>query len=453
MQWLSLMLYLHFGSVGDMVVTRGLINAETDQAARGRRCTVRAERFIVWDGQIPGFGLLVLPTGIKSYLLKYRTASGTQRRATIGQHGDWTPDQARRRADEWRQIVKGGGDPLADKLTLREAPTVSSMLDAYLASERFLSKATSTRATDVGRIERHLRPLLGRKHLHALTLGEVERAFAQIRDGKTAARIKTRKHGLARVTGGAGAATEAVKLLRTIFGWAIREGIATSNPAEHVRIAPSGIRDTILDDAGAYGRLFQTLDTMEREGRIRPTIADAYRLIALTGARRGEVAGLRWDHVDLRRGLITLPPTAHKTGRKTGKPRVIGLPAAAQAVVARQPAGAPDAFVFPPASGNGPIVLSKPWRKVRVEAGLPEGIGLHGLRHSLASHMAMAGAGASEIMTALGHSNLTTAQRYVHWSQDARQAVAERAASVALAGLAASRGEAQAEVVKLGKGQ
>jgi site-specific recombinase XerD len=52
--------------------------------------------------------------------------------------------------------------------------------------------------------------------------------------------------------------------------------------------------------------------------------------------------------------------------------------------------------------------------RVREETGLPEGIDLHGLRHSLASHMAIQGAEAAEIMTALGHSQLSTAQKYVH---------------------------------------
>jgi integrase len=408
-----------------------------------------AGRFIVWDGQIAGFGLLVLPSGVKSYLYKYRTPEGRQRRATIGRHGDWTPDQARQRADEWRQIVKAGGDPLAAKRVLQEAPTISDMLDAYVASERFLSKAPSTKASDLGRIERHLKPLLGRKHVHVLTPGEVERAFAAIRDGKTAIRVKTGYRGLARVTGGRGAAIESIKLLRSILAWAIQEGLVKVNPAEHVKTGSSGTRDTILDGAADYARLFQTLDVMEQQRRLRSSVADAIRLIALTGARRGEVAGLRWRYVDLKRGLVTLPPAAHKTGWRTGKPRVIGLPAAAQAVIARQPVGEPDDYVFAPASGVGPLNLSKPWRKVRVEAELQEGIGLHGLRHSLASHMAMSGAGAAEIMTALGHSQLSTAQRYVHWAQDSRQALAERAASVALAGLADSRGEAEAEVVDL----
>ena len=63
--------------------------------------------------------------------------------------------------------------------------------------------------------------------------------------------------------------------------------------------------------------------------------------------------------------------------------------------------------------------------------------------------MAMGGAGAAEIMTALGHSQLSTAQRYVHWAQDARQALAERAASVVLTGMTAFMGEEVSDVVKL----
>ena len=87
----------------------------------------------------------------------------------------------------------------------------------------------------------------------------------------------------------------------------------------------------------------------------------------------------------------------------------------------------------------------------RYLAKLSDGIGLHGLRHSLASHMAMAGAQASEIMTALGHRNLATSQKYVHWATDARQQIAEKAAAVALAGMNGGKDDAAvaAKVVEI----
>ena len=394
------------------------------------------KRFYLWDSDIKGFGLLMLPSGVKSYFYCYRNLEGRQRRATIGKHGTWTPEQARHKADELRRSVSAGGDPLHEKRALKAAPTVAALLDAYVDGERFKSKSPWTQISDRGRIAAHLKPLLGSRHVERLTPGDVERAFAAIRDGKTARDGKTRSRGRSRVRGGEGTARMAIRLLRAAINWAIGEGLVVSNPCAQVRIGTDGTRDVILESVDDYRRLFETLDRMERERRLRSAVADAIRVIALTGARRGEIVGLRWPHVDLKRGLITLPAHAHKTGRRTGKARIIGLPAAAKVIIERQNQDDPlDDRVFPPSSGEGTLSLSKPWSQIRIEAKLPEGIGLHGLRHSLASHMAMAGAAAGEIMTALGHSQLSTTQRYLHWAENTRQALAERAASVATAAL------------------
>jgi integrase len=229
----------------------------------------------------------------------------------------------------------------------------------------------------------------------------------------------------------------AIELLRSVFNWAK----VKPNPCDGVKTGSSGTRETILEDADAYRRLFTTLDHMEAERRIRPPVADAIRFIALTGCRRGKAAGLLWRHVDLKQGRIVLPPQSHKTGRKTGKPREIMLPVEAREIIARQIPGAPDDFVFAPARGDGAIALSKAWRKVRKEANLPEALGLHGLRHSIASHLAMGGAQAPEIMTVMGHRQLSTVQRYIHFAESKRQALAERAASVPLAGMAECDGD------------
>ena len=388
-------------------------------------------RYIVWDAEIKGFGLLVMPSGIKSYFYQYRTSEGRQRRATIGKHGEWTPTEARGKAEDHREAVRAGRDPLADKRALKEAPTVNEILDVYLASESFKDKAPSTQRVDKGRIERHLRPLLGRKHAHSLNSEDIKRTFNAIREGNTAKDVKTRKRGRARVTGGPGTARMAIELLRLVFNWAK----VKPNPCDGVKTGSSGTRETILEDADGYRRLFATLDRMEAERRIRSPVADAIRLIALTGCRRGEAASLLWRDVDLKQGRIVLPPQSHKTGRKTGKPREIVLPAEAQKIIARQTEGRPEDFVFAPARGDGAVELSKAWRKVRKEAELPPALGLHGLRHSIASHLAMSGAQAPEIMTAMGHRQLSTVQRYIHFAQSTRQALAERAASVALAGM------------------
>lgn len=414
------------------------------------------KEYFVWDGgdhSIAGFGLKVFPSGAKSYVFQYRTPQGLTRRATIGKHSETlTADVARKKAKDMRRTVEDGGDPLGVKQAQRDALTVGGLLDLYLASAKFAEKADSTRSIDRGRINRHLRPLLGKQYVQSLKPDAVRRAFGQIRDGNTAAKVKTGKRGLARVTGGEGAARMAIRLLRAILSWGVEEGHAASNPAVDVKVGSDGTRKTIMQGGDDYARLFRTLDTMENEKRIRQAHADAIRLVALTGARRGEISSLIWRHVDLQKGVITLPPAKHKTGRKTGEARIIGLPAVAQAIIARQPQGELDGFVFRPAKGDGAITLSAVWRKVREEAQLPDGIGLHGLRHSLASHLAMGGAQAAEIMAVLGHRQLSTAQKYVHWAQDARVPLAERAASVAMAGMAESKDAQKAPVQPIKRG-
>ncbi len=169
-----------------------------------------AERtYFIWDTEIKGFGLIVLPSGIKSYVFQYRTAEGRSRRQTIGKHGDWTAEQARARADELKDAVKAGRDPLAEKAKRRDALDVGQLLDLYLASPRFLEKAESTQAIDRGRVSRHLKPTLGRQIADQVSPDDVRKAFNGIRDGKTATDEKTKLRGRAIVKGGEGSTSRA----------------------------------------------------------------------------------------------------------------------------------------------------------------------------------------------------------------------------------------------------
>lgn len=400
-----------------------------------------SERCWIWDSEIKGFGIAVRPTGTHSYVFNYRDVHSRQKNITIGKLGSMTPDEARKRAEKLRRVVGDGRSPIAEKRAARTAMNISELLDKYLGSERFKRKAFSTQTVDRGRIERHLRPLLGNLVLEAVTPRDIETAHAKIVAGKTAVdRPSGKKRGRIIVRGGEGTARMAIRLLRAVLSWGrIAKVLPTKVSGDlvaGVEIGRDGHRDLILDDPAAYGRIWKTLDRLtnpsamvDGERLMRTEVADAIRVIALTGARKGEILGLQWRHVDLKAGTITLPLDAHKTGRKTGQDRVIGLPAIAGAVIARQPDGAPDDLVFRPARGGARLDLTKPWTIVRAAAALPAGIGLHGLRHSLASHMAMNGAEAAEIMTALGHRDITTSARYVHWARDRRQAVAEKAAA------------------------
>jgi len=400
----------------------------------------------LWDDRLPGFGLLTLPTGAQSFVFQYRTAEGRSRRATVGKVGTLTPDQARTLAERMARVVKDGGDPLQDRQDARNALTVAGLLDRYLESAHYATKAAKVQQTGRGEIERHLKPLLGRRIAAKVEPDDIKRTFAQIRDGKTAKTVKTGFRGLARVRGGEGVARHAMRLLRAAFRWAKAERLIERDPSEGINFGRDGEREATLD-ADHFARLFATLATMESERRLRSAVADAIRTIAMTGARRNEIAALRWRDVDMKGGRIVL--VRHKTARSTGKPRTINLPAAALGIIARQPAGGSNAFVFPATKGAGPVQLAKPWRSIRREAGLPGDTGLHTLRHSVASALAVGGAGAPEIMQAMGHRQLATVARYLHFADTARAALAERAAAPALAGMAAAKGAPKADVLEL----
>lgn len=406
----------------------------------------RAKRFITWDDAINGFGLLIQPTGVRSYCFQYRTAEGITRRLVLGRHGTLTPDMARAKAQECRRKVEQGQDPAQDKRARREAPSVAELLALYLASAKFAEKAESTQAIDRGRIARHLVPVFGGRIADKLSSEDVRRGFALIRSGKTAKTIKTGPRGIARVTGGPGAARMAIRLLKSVYSWAIGEKLLKENPCSGVDIGRDGERTAVLESMEQYAEIFRAIDHLENIHQIRRAAADAIRVIMLTGARRGEIIKLRNRHLELKSGRAVLTRTEHKTGKKTSKPRIIELPTTAQAVIARQPEGGPDDLVFQPAHGEGPISLNKPWRMIRAEAKLPENIVLHTLRHSLATIMAMSGHQAPDIMVVLGHRDLRTSQRYIHMVEAQRSRLAEKAAS----GIsAAMTGEAAGEISEI----
>lgn len=411
--------------------------------------------YLLWDADIKGFGLKVTKSGAKSYVFQYRTAEGKTRRYTIGKVSHLlTAEQARSKARELYSRTFAGDDPMQGKIDRKAAFTVNELLDDYLASTRFKDKAASTQYVDKGRIERHVRPLLGSAIADKLTASDVRAFQDAVTAGKTASTTKTKARGKAIVTGGRGTADKAVLILRAAYSWAISEERLTNNPCAKVEVLPPGKRTAIMESTDHYASFFKTLATMEEQLRIRPAAADALRFLALTGARRGEVVNMKWDYVNLRSGVVSIPANQHKTGRRTNEAKVIALSAGAREIIARQPDGNPDEFVFRPAKGTAEgIALSRIWITVREEAKLPADLTLHGLRHSVGSHLAMAGTSAAELMATLGHKQVSTTMRYIHFAEEARSTLAERAASVAMAGMAEASGKPKAEVLPIKRGK
>jgi hypothetical protein len=219
----------------------------------------------VWDCSLSGFGVRRQKSNAVSYVLYYRTQEGRQRWYTIGRHGSpWTPETARDEAKRLLGDVAHTADPAADKRAKRNAKTVADFCDSYLAeakagrllTRRKTAKKASTLAIDVGRIERHIKPLLGRRAVAAVTPEDVETLLHDVAAGKTASRTKTaKKRGLARVRGGKGSANRVVGLLGAIFTYAVRCRIRHDNPVHGVVLFADGKRERRLSDEEYKARL------------------------------------------------------------------------------------------------------------------------------------------------------------------------------------------------------
>ena len=174
-----------------------------------------------------------------------------------------------------------------------------------------------------------------------------------------------------------------------------------------------------------------------RVTKIYPLAAAALRLLLFTGCRLREILNLRWEHVDLERGLVFLPDS--KSGRKT-----VILNAPALAVLNGLQRIGP--YVVPGDDPQKPRPnLKRPWAAATRQAGL-EGVRLHDLQHTYASFGAGGGLGLPIIDRLLGHSQASTTARYAHLDNDPL-----RRASEAIAGriAAALNGNRKARIVPL----
>jgi integrase len=360
----------------------------------------RDKAYILWDGDIPGFGVRVMPSGLKAFVLQYRIGRRS-RTMSLGYTQVITPDKARGMAIAHLAAIENNRDPLAARDDRREALTVRELAARFDAEHIAVQVKPSTAAEYRRSLNKAILPVFGRRPVAEVSREEIARF----------------RHTYRHVPY---FANRCLAILSKMFNLAELWGLRPdgSNPCRHIRKYTEERRERFLS-AAELRRVGQVLAEMQAERVEMPSALIAIRPLILTGCRLSEILTLKWEHVDLDGGVLNLPDS--KTGAKAvylGQPAVDVLRG------------------IPPLPGNPWVITGKKpgrhlfglqevWQRVRARAGIPD-VRIHDLRHTFASVAVAAGQGLPMIGKLLGHTQVQTTARYAHLAADPVKAAAEQ---------------------------
>jgi integrase len=357
------------------------------------------EDIVIWDTALPGFGVRVKPTGVRSYIVQYRDrATGASKRMTIGQHGPLlTFEQAKKHARALLADAMRGQDPSGDRRAKRRAPTITDLAADYLDKYATPKKRPKSVRDDRSMLHNTILPKLGSQKVAAVGRREIEALHADLREHPYQA-------------------NRVLALLSKMFNLAVEWHWRTDNPVKGIKRYDEEKRDRWLCD-DELKQLCEVLDAHPNQ-----RAANAVRLQLLTGARMGEVLGAKKIDFDLERGVWRKP--SHQTKQK----RTEHLPLSAEAVslVASLIKGSPRAeHLFPGTAAGAPLKdVKKFWGSVMRQAGIT-GYRRHDNRHTYASHLVSSGLSLEIVGRLLGHTNPSTTKRYAHLADDPLRAATD----------------------------
>ena len=347
-----------------------------------------------------GLILRVSGSGSKSWVIRYRTDTGQQRRLALGGYPSLSLTEARKRAAAARLQAHDGFDPAGEKIRrkaeARAEPmkTVSDLGEVYflaVTNGEWKPRRKQKRAATIKRERwlwsKHIEPALGELRVEELTGAAVKK--------------------LLRATVAKGLATTSNHIraqIRQMYNFAIAEGRVQFNPVTGIpALGEEKPRERIMSDAEIV-KLWRALDDpsgLTRETGVRrengrvyvsESVAIAVKVLLLTLQRRGEVAQMMRSELDLENAVWTIPGARTKNGRAHVvplAPSVITLLKRAMEI-ADEWTDEPSPFVFPSRwkaeVAMTPEAISRAMRDVRIALNMPS-LTPHDLRRTGASNM------------------------------------------------------------------
>ena len=354
---------------------------------------IKAKDYFIFDDELSGFGVRVMPSGKRIFVLQYRVGTRA-RRCTLGHYPVLTVEQARVKATKTLAVVRDGGDPSGEKLSLAASPDVRDLSQRFQDTHCKDRLKPTTKTQYAYLLRKYIVPELG--HLKVVSI--------------TRADIANLQHKLARTPD---RANKVLVVLSKMFNlaelWGLRQD--GTNPCRHLQKFKEVRRERYLA-ADEMRRLGETLHMAEEATLCSPYAIAAFRLLILTGARLGEIRCCKWEYVLLDRGIIRLPDS------KTG-PKFIHLGRTAIDLLRHLPRKDGNPYLIcSDSKPDEPIYdLQTTWQKIRKWAKL-EDVRIHDLRHTFASNAVAMGMSLPMIGKLLGHTQTQTTARYAHLAID-----------------------------------
>jgi integrase len=286
-----------------------------------------------WDDELAGFGVCIGHSA-KSYIAQH-DVNGRTIRITIGKHGVFTPEEARREARDYLNRMARGEDP---RETKRRQRSLSLTLDEAWEECRSAHAWRKQTESDYRRVVEHFLADWRKRPLAEIT-----------------GQMVLERHADHATRHSPGTATRNMRVFRAIYNFAmVSHEELPPNPTARLSRLRLWHRDqrrrTYIksDDLPAWYEAVMALETQAAR--------DYLRLVLFTGMRRSEALGLRWENVDLVGKTLTVPMT------KNGDPLVLPLSSFVHDLLAeRRRANPSGEWVFAAESDSGHLVEPKKW--------------------------------------------------------------------------------------------